>query len=256
LDKRNQKPDTEKFKVKTGSSSLEWKLVQDRELIRFALESGVSEPALMELWERYKKRLYFYIHYRIHWNPASGDIQEQYVIEDLLQNIFFDVLENLKEYNPVYQVSTWIYTIANKHVMRYIREIRKHEARTLEIEEVHDIGLHTQRLNQPDDLYELKEFEKIVQQFINSLKRKHDQEVFILFLQNLNTKNISEYLHKTHDSIRSRLNRIFKLFKRFLQKKYPEYYNTKIISNIRNLEMSKTNNKSVFVRQKSLNIKG
>lgn len=251
----HQKADPRQRDVPGRIAVVDWPALQDRDLVRMALQTDLAEPALVELWERYKKRLYFYIHYRIHWNPQSEDVQEQYVIEDLLQNIFFDVLENLRTYNPEYQVSTWVYTIANKHIMRYIREVRKHEARTMELGDVHDAEMHTHHYARPDDVLELKEFEIIVRCFIRSLKRRADREVFILFLQNLNTKNISEFLQKTHDSVRSRLNRVVKLFKRFLQKQYPEYYNSRILAHIRNLEISKTETSTLLLRPTDLNTK-
>lgn len=215
-----------------------WAAVPDRQLIRQAMTDKDAELSLVELWNRYKKRLYLYIQYKIIRKPSYRPEQEQYVIEDVLQNVFSDALDHLAEYNPQYEVSTWLYTIANKYVMRYIREVNKHNSRIIDIEHPSDLQETLPENTTPDVHFEMKEFETIIIRFIHSLRRKADQDVFILFIQNLNTKNISEYLGKSGDSVRSRLNRVFKTFKRFLKKHYPEYYNSNIISNIKNLNIA------------------
>jgi RNA polymerase sigma factor (sigma-70 family) len=216
----------------------DWPGVPDRLLIRQAIENIEPERSLVELWSRYKKRLYVYIQYKIIRKPVHNLDQERYVIEDVLQNVFTDALDHLNEYNPQFEVSTWLYTIANKHIMRYIREVNKHNSRIIDMEHPSDLHDTSVDRTSPDLKYEMKEFEAIILRFIHSLRRKADQDVFILFIQNLNTKNISEYLGKTSDSVRSRLNRVFKIFKRFLIKYYPEYYNSNVVSNIKNLNIS------------------
>lgn len=213
-------------------------VISDRQLIRQALDGIDAELSLIEIWNRYKKRLYLYIHYKIIRKPSGKPEQDQYIVEDVLQNVFSDALDRLVEYNPQFEVSTWLYTIANKHIMRHIREVNKYNTRTTDIEQPFELSAVVSDRNTPELSYELKEFETIILRFIHSLKRKADQDVFILFIQNLNTKNISEYLGKTGDSVRSRLNRVFKGLKRFLKKNYPEYYNSSIISNIKNLNIA------------------
>ncbi len=246
--KKTHAPDsvrTDRIKIEPVDFNIHgWSSVPDRQLIRQAIENVESERSLIELWNRYKKRLYLYIHYKIIRKPAGHPEQEQYVVEDVLQNVFSDALSHLEEYNPRFEVSTWLYTIANKYVMRYIREINRHNSRVIDIE--HPCGLQEtlSERTTPDMNYEMQEFEKIIIRFIHSLRRKADQEVFILFIQNLNTKNISEYLGKTGDSVRSRLNRVFKALKRFLKKQYPEYYNSNVISNIKNLNIADPGDRS------------
>ncbi len=212
--------------------------IPDRQLIRQALDGVDAEYSLIEIWNRYKKRLYLYIQYKIIRKPSGKPAQDQYIVEDVLQNVFSDALDRLSEYNPQFEVSTWLYTIANKHIMRYIREVNKFNSRTTDIERPHNLNIAISDPATPDMSLELKEFEMIILRFIHSLKRKADQDVFILFIQNLNTKNISEFLGTTGDSVRSRLHRVFKSLKRFLKKNYPEYYNTNIISNIKNLNIA------------------
>ncbi len=214
----------------------DWQAVTERDIITLALSDPMLfEPAMVTLWERYKRRLYLYAKYRLNRNYISGSDQEKYVIEDIIQNTFCDVLMNLKEYNPRFEVSTWIYNITNKYIVRTIRENQKFHGRTVGFDDTNETYYLSSDSIKPDQEFELKEFERIVMLFVQSLKAKADREVFLLYLQNLHTKNIAEMLGNTQDAIRARLNRVIKSLKKFLKKQYPEYLTAATLSQIKNL---------------------
>ncbi|KAB2879852.1 sigma-70 family RNA polymerase sigma factor [bacterium] len=210
----------------------------ERELVRFALsDKTLAEKSIVELWNRYKKRLYLYVKYKLNKNRYAGEEQEKYIIEDIIQNTFCDVIENLKEYNPKFEVSTWIYNITNKHFVRYVRETQKYNGKTLGFDDTAESYSLSSDCREPDIEFELKEFERIVIVFVQSLKTKEDREVFLLYLQNLHTKNIANLVGNTQDAVRARLNRTIKSFKKFLNKRYPEYLNSTTLSQIKNLNI-------------------
>ncbi|MBL7960655.1 sigma-70 family RNA polymerase sigma factor [bacterium] len=223
-------------------SSVSHKIVlsttSERELVRFALSDKThAEKSIVELWNRYKKRLYLYVKYKLNKNRYAGEEQEKYIIEDIIQNTFCDVIENLKEYNPKFEVSTWIYNITNKHFVRYVRETQKYNGKTLGFDDTTESYSLSSDGREPDIEFELKEFERIVIVFVQSLKTKEDKEVFLLYLQNLHTKNIANLVGNTQDAVRARLNRTIKSFKKFLNKRYPEYLNSTTLSQIKNLNI-------------------
>jgi RNA polymerase sigma-70 factor (ECF subfamily) len=221
--------------------SIDWVLTTEREIIRLALnEASLFEKAMVTLWDRYKKRLYLYAKYKLNRNYYSGSHQEKYVIEDIIQNTFCDVLTTLRDYNPKFEVSTWIYNITNKHIVRTIRENQKFHGRTVGFEDTNETYYLSSNAIKPDQEFELKEFERIVMFFVQSLKAKADKEVFLLYLQNLHTKNIADMLGNTQDAVRARLNRVIKSFKKFLKKSYPEYLNTIALSQIKNLTVGES----------------
>lgn len=232
----------------SSKSGVVWPALTEREIVRIAVEDTTRyEPAMSEIWERYKKRLYLYIKYKLNINKGFETDKERYIIEDILQNTFCDVLENLNEYNPQYEVSTWIYNICNKHIVRYIREVQKYQGRTIAIEDesVEVIRLSSDSVK-PDQEFEVKEFERIITFFVKSLQHKADQEVFLLYLQNLHNHNISDLLGKTQDAVRARLNRVIKRFKKFMTKQYPEYLNSTMLSQIKNLSFGSVNTENDF----------
>jgi RNA polymerase sigma factor (sigma-70 family) len=218
--------------------NIDWHNTPERMLVRLALDNELLfEKAMIALWDRYKKRLFLYIKYKLNKNRYTGEEQEKYVIEDIIQNTFCDVLENLSEYNQKFEVSTWIYNITNKHLVRYIRESQKYHGRTLGFDDTNDTFSIRSNVREPDTEFELKEFERIVILFVQSLKTDEDKEVFLLYLQNLHTKNIADMVGNTQDAVRARLNRIIKGLKKFLNKKYPEYLNSTALTQIKNLSI-------------------
>ncbi len=215
----------------------DWTSVSERELIRFAIQGIEYEPAMVELWNRYKKRLYLYVKYRINFARPLDENQEKFYIEDIIQGAFLDILENLTVYDSRYEVSTWVYNVTNKHIVRFIRESQKYAGRTPGFDDMPEGRQFQSDGDDPVEINELKEFEQIVRLFVQSLKHQTDKEVFLLYLQNLHTKNIADYMHATQDAVRARLNRVIKRFKRFLQRKYPEYLHANVLSQIKNLQI-------------------
>ena len=224
-----------------ADKTLDRQTTTERNLVKLALSDGtLFEQAMVILWERYKKRLYLYAKYKLNRNYANGSAQEKYVIEDIIQNTFCDVLMNLKEYNPRFEVSTWIYNITNKHIVRTIRENQKFHGRTVGFDDTNETYYLSSDAIKPDQEFELKEFERIVMLFVQSLKAKADREVFLLYLQNLHTTNIAEMVGNTQDAVRARLNRVIKNMKKFLKKNYPEYLNAVTLSQIKNLTLGES----------------
>ncbi len=234
---RGVKPQRQRVAL-PDTQSINWQKTTERQLVHYAIHNNILfEKAMVVLWERYKKRLYLYIKYKLNKNKYSGEDQEKYVVEDIIQNVFCDILENLADYNPRFEVSTWIYNVTNKHIVRYIREIQKYSGRTFGFDDTTETFSIRANVQEPDIEFELKEFERIVGDFVQSLKTKQDKEVFLLYLQNLHTKNIADMVGNTQDAVRARLNRTIKSLKRFLNKKYPEYLNSATLSQIKNLSI-------------------
>ena len=77
--------------------------------------SGKTEKEREELsrkiWDKYHKRLLYFI--------RSFSREES---EDLLQEIFLKVFNNLEKFNPLYSFKVWIYTIAKNHCINYLKK--------------------------------------------------------------------------------------------------------------------------------------
>jgi RNA polymerase sigma-70 factor, ECF subfamily len=96
--------------------------LESRQLVQRALQG--CEEAFQELTERYRSRLTHLITKRL-----SGSLADA---EDVVQEAFFRAHRNLSQFNPSFQFSTWLYTIAirlsNDRGRANRRELRKLES--------------------------------------------------------------------------------------------------------------------------------
>ena len=92
--------------------------VTDKDLVIKCLNG--SEKDFEKLIERYSKKLYLFIYYRTENNEDT---------EDIIQETFLKVYRNLSSYDPKWNFSTWIYTIAARTASSHFRyeNVRKRE---------------------------------------------------------------------------------------------------------------------------------
>jgi RNA polymerase sigma-70 factor (ECF subfamily) len=82
-----------------------------------------SSACFDELVERYSGRLY---HFLLRKTASAEDA------EDLVQETFIKAYQNLHRYKPVYQFSTWLFTIGVRLYISHYRKARKNRAGRLE----------------------------------------------------------------------------------------------------------------------------
>jgi RNA polymerase sigma-70 factor (ECF subfamily) len=127
---------------------------------------------------------------------VAGD---QDVAEDLTQEIFIKIWENLESFRNESSISTWIYRISVNTCLSKLRT-RKKSYRTVAITEVPEIideHSEAERENQLRQLYEC----------IQKLSETN-RAIILLVLEGLPQNEISEIIGIKHDAIRTRIHRI------------------------------------------------
>jgi RNA polymerase sigma-70 factor, ECF subfamily len=90
---------------------VDYEQLSDQDVIRLAREG--RESAFRELIRRYERPL-FSIIYRM--------IRDRELAEDLAQDTFIKVLNNIEKYDPSYKFSSWIFKIAHNTTVDHIRK--------------------------------------------------------------------------------------------------------------------------------------
>lgn len=127
---------------------------------------------------------------------VAGDLD---VAEDLTQEIFIKIWENLKSFRNESSISTWIYRISVNTCLSKLRT-RKKSYRTIaiiEVPEIIDEHSEAERENQLRQLYEC----------IQKLSETN-RAIILLVLEGLPQNEISEIIGIKHDAIRTRIHRI------------------------------------------------
>lgn len=98
-----------------SKSSSDLSKVKTRNLI-YKIKNENSQEAWKELYDRYHDRTLQYI---------KKIVPDKTIAEDILGETFYKVNEHISTYNPEYQFTTWIYTIAGNFAIDHLRRKKK-----------------------------------------------------------------------------------------------------------------------------------
>lgn len=178
----------------------------DEELVELVL---TNEDNFSYLIKRYEGKLISYI-LRI----SNISFEEA---EDILQEVFIKVYQNINEFDPSLKFSSWIYRITHNQV---ISNFRKNKARPQSaFGDVSDEKFH----NLASDLDIIEEADqKILQKNIKKILEKIDikyREVLVLkFIEEKSYQEISDILKKPMGTVATLINRAKKEFQKELDK--------------------------------------
>ena len=154
--------------------------------------------------DRYEDKLFRYI-LRI-LSVSTEDAQ------DILQEVFIKVYENLNDYDSTYKFSSWIYRITYNHSISYYRK-RKNHLQTLSLEDSEEIvrKLKSQLdINKETDDQLQKE---LIQKILKGLDKKYRDPLILHYLEDKSYEEISNILKKPSGTVGTLINRAKKKFK-------------------------------------------
>lgn len=132
-------------------------------------------------------------------------------IEDLAQEIIFQLWKSYSNYNASYKFTTWMYKIALNTAISFYRKVKKthntisFEEHLIEIADNNEAAINNQNIN-------------LLQHFINELKEL-DKALMILYLEEKTYKEIAEIIGITETNVATKINRI----KEKLKQKFSTY---------------------------------
>jgi RNA polymerase sigma-70 factor (ECF subfamily) len=166
----------------------------DEDLIIF-LSKGNSR-AFEELYRRFSQRLLSYLLHMLGGNSAKA--------QDILQDVFFSVIEKAESFRPQYKAGSWLFIIAGN--------LCKNEYRRLgRIASMHNTHLDQQSFSSDfDEQNVLDPIDK--KKFKNLLYKKlyqvnpENRSIFLMrFLEELSVKEIAEIMDCPEGTVKSRL---------------------------------------------------
>ena len=93
-------------------------MMKSSELITISLNAMLSDDRdslFSYIWEKYHKRIYYYITTVMHCSREDS--------EDLLQEVMMKVYDNLEQYKAGSSFNAWIYAIARNHCLDFKRKM-------------------------------------------------------------------------------------------------------------------------------------
>lgn len=171
----------------------------NEELVKLVLD---NQNYFLCLMKKYEDKLLRYI-IRI-----SGFRKED--AEDLLQDIFIKVYQNLRDFDPDLKFSSWIYRIAHNHV---ISEYRKRKIRPEKILSEEDDWQHFVSCIDVENDIDNKINREVINNILDKIDIKYREVLILNFLEGYEYKEISDILKKPMGTVATLLNRAKKKFR-------------------------------------------
>ncbi len=175
-----------------------------------------TEKAFPELLQKYLKPVYNFIQ-RLTGDRAMGD--------DIAQETFVKVWKNIRKYNPDYSFKTWLYTIAHRTTLDWLKK-RKNPAFS-DFEDENGENTFTESLADdlplPDQLFTQKENVTMLEKAFEQITPTYREILTLHYHEELSFIEISEIIDRPLETVRSQHRRgLLALQKILLQQDAPK----------------------------------
>jgi len=179
----------------------------DAELVALSL---ANQGNYAHLIRRYERQLLRYILRLSNFNHEEA--------EDVLQDVFIKVYQNLNSFDPKLKFSSWIYRITHNEV---ISAWRKNKNKSQIISWDVDNKMVEQIVADFDIKKELdnQHLAQQIDRVFETMDFKYAQVLVLRFLENKSYKEISDILQKSENTVATMLSRAKKKFKETMGKK-------------------------------------
>ena len=157
--------------------------------------------AFAELVNLYKDRV-FHISYRM--------LASRQEAEDVAQETFMRVYNNLANYDPQYKFSTWIYRIATNLSIDFIRRRKQNLSLDADISGVDGLDWHDRLADTgrgPEEEVLADELQNQVQDAILDLSPKYRSVMVLRYIDDLSLQEISDTVSLPVSTIKTRIHR-------------------------------------------------
>ncbi|GIP19166.1 ECF RNA polymerase sigma factor SigW [Paenibacillus montaniterrae] len=179
----------------------------ESQLVKLALKG--DQAAFAELVELYQEKLY-HMAYRMLNNRQEA--------EDVVQETFLRVFNNLERYNDSMKFSTWIYRIATNLCIDRLRKrkpIYSLDAESTEYEGLDGYSMIPSDDRTPESELLLSETQRIIHQAIDTLPPKYKTVMILRYIHELSLQEVGDILDMPVTTIKTRVHR----GREFLRKK-------------------------------------
>jgi RNA polymerase sigma-70 factor (ECF subfamily) len=172
---------------------------------------GGDQQAFRDLFEKYRKPLYFHVLKMVH---------DREIVDDLIQEVFLKAFDNLHSYNTGYAFSTWLYRITTNHTIDFLRKKR---LRTVSIDEPVRTKDGEMGIDVPD--HDAHSDEDIMQQqrrlvireALNSLPSKYREVIEYRHMDELSYQEIADIMELPLGTIKAHIFRARELLYKYLK---------------------------------------
>jgi len=179
------------------------------EIAAIKLAQEGNKEALKTLFEENKKKI-FSLAYQYVKNAEDA--------EDILQETFIKVYRSLHRFNiqDGMSFSPWLYRIGINCSIDYLRRNKRKKEKNSGVNNLDNISCNN-KTSDPEESRGQKEIREKISQSLNKLSGQQRMVFILRHYQELNTKEIAEYLNCTEGSVKKQLFRAVSSLKEHLK---------------------------------------
>jgi RNA polymerase sigma-70 factor, ECF subfamily len=101
--------------------------IQDKDILTLFSDPENKEKAFGLLMKKYQERVYWHIRRMVHFHEDADDV---------IQNVFIKVWQNLENFRGDAQLYTWLYRIATNECLSFIKKRKKRMSFSIDDEDL------------------------------------------------------------------------------------------------------------------------
>lgn len=161
----------------------------DEELMRLIAKG--NKHAFNEIYNRYNKRLLFFMYKLLNYDQQKA--------QDIMHDIFVQIIEKPHQFDSTKKFSTWLYTLAKNQCYNAVRNTTNRERLK------DDAAKQIETVEQPKFTTEIdkKIFNKEIEQILYTLSQKEQLLLTLRFQQELPIKEVAQIMDCPEGSVKS-----------------------------------------------------
>lgn len=148
------------------------------------------EDKFKHIWKEFSSQLYIYI---------NSKVNNKYDTEDIIQEVFIKIHNNIDKINDQSKLKSWIYKITKNTIIDYYRKKKDISVDIMKFEKV------IEEDNKSDNMNE--EISKCLEKMIFELPKKYQEAIDLYDIKGMNHKEISKKLDVTVSCSKMRVQR-------------------------------------------------
>lgn len=152
----------------------------DKHILKLFSKKATQQDAFQMLIQEYQTRLYWHIRKMVFSHDDA---------DDLLQEVFIKVWQNLPKFRGDSSLFTWIYRIATNESLTHIKKKKKHLILSIDANEANLEGFH-----ENDTMFTGSDIEKKLHKSIAQLPEKQRLVFQMKYFEEMKYEEISEVL--------------------------------------------------------------
>jgi RNA polymerase sigma factor (sigma-70 family) len=176
--------------------------IQDEEILRLFRESHSREKGFTMLVKKYQEKLYWQIRRMVLSHDDADDV---------LQNVFIKVWNNLENFQENSKLYTWLFRIATNESLTFLNQAKKRLSYDIDSE---DYSM-ADRLK-ADPYFEGDEIQIKLQEAINTLPDKQKQVFLLRYYDEMKYEEMSDVLDTSVGALKASFHHAVKKIEKYL----------------------------------------